>query len=150
MSNLHNLKQLRKQYFTLLDKLPESEVKKQRFGRWGVFELVGHLNGWHQKRIEELALAFRSQPVDLVENYDDFNDQSIKMRVSYSWQELLVEFHALFDEMVEKYESFHENQLNQPAWMQSNRTIAECISIEEEHLEGHLEDILSAHLHETA
>jgi hypothetical protein len=118
-------------------------------GDWTFKDLVGHLNGWHGRRVARIEAAVRGEPQppnpwpDGIESVDDINAWHYQQNRGRPASELLDEANDLYNRLTAAIENLPDDALNDPdrfAWAEGQSLGASIVSggyfehLHEEHL----------------
>ncbi|KKU19544.1 MAG: hypothetical protein UX31_C0005G0038 [Candidatus Nomurabacteria bacterium GW2011_GWA1_46_11] len=122
-------------------RFPQDKRRIKLFGEWNLQDIIAHVSGWNIARIEEINRLIDGKEITFINDYDEFNRQSILTRRSYDWDYIYKEFLQTSHDLINAYPKIPDNLLNKRIWSDKEFTPSKWIGIDTDHIKEHLVEI---------
>ncbi len=119
MAKIELLENMRVERMRLMEAIGEVRVELADMpcspGDWSMKDLIAHMAAWEEEALQRLLLIKdgRGREIRYIqdEELDRWNAQAVAVRQSLSWEQVLIEFSAVRERLLETIEDISEEQL---------------------------------------
>lgn len=142
MNQLDHFKKVREELIQAFDDFPKERREEILFDKWSLRQILIHISRWDKALTENLRFLKEEKEPPFYGKVSDFNQESMEVGKSWSWDEAYSEFIKVGEKFIEEYESLKEDQWEKKFWGNKGSTPVKFLQIQIKHYEHeHLPEI---------
>lgn len=122
---------------SVVDLFPPDKREDVLFDQWSLKDILAHFSGWNLLTVKELTMLQNGTKVDKwtgVQETEEFNNQSVTERKSYTWDEVYKEFVDSQKMLLQKYKELTRENWNSQFGPSEKDTPIRSIKVDIKHI----------------